>query len=96
MAAGANVVANVATLVNTAVMTSVTAVMGDYHQIDAITQAYIYSDRDEIASVFTRSEDQADTAAYNIANFERSVFPGAENTAAEKCRFSPPRGASAY
>lgn len=76
MAAGANVVANVATLVNTAVMTSVTAVMGDYHQIDAITQAYIYSDRDEIASVFTRSEDQADTAAYNIANFERSVFPG--------------------
>jgi len=83
VAAGANVVANVATLVNTAVMTSVTAVMGDYHQIDAITQAYIYSDRDEIASVFTRSEDQADTAAYNIANFERSIFPGAENTAAE-------------
>ena len=57
VAAGANIVANVATLVNTGVMTSVTAVMGDYHQIDAITQAYIYSDRDEISSVFTHSED---------------------------------------
>ncbi|MCZ7886936.1 MULTISPECIES: hypothetical protein [Agrobacterium] len=80
VAAGANVVANIATLVNTGVMTSVTAVMGDYHQIDAITQAYIYSDRDEIDSVFTRAEDQAATAAFNIASFERSVYPGAENT----------------
>jgi hypothetical protein len=80
VAAGANIVANIATLVNTGVMTSVTAVMGDYHQIDAITQAYIYSDRDEIDSVFTRSEDQAATAAFNIASFERSVYPGAENT----------------
>ncbi|MCZ7487209.1 hypothetical protein [Rhizobium rhizogenes] len=83
IAAGANVVANIATLVNTGVMTSVTAVMGDYHQIDAITQAYIYSDRDEISSVFTHSEDQAATAAYNIASFQRSVYPGAENTAAD-------------
>ncbi|CUX63566.1 hypothetical protein G3A56_18325 [Rhizobium oryzihabitans] len=81
VAAGANIVANVATLVNTGVMTSVTAVMGDYHQIDAITQAYIYSDRDEISSVFTHSEDQAATAAYNIASFERTVYPGAENAA---------------
>lgn len=80
VAAGANIVANIATLVNTGVMTSVTAVMGNYHQIDAITQAYIYSDRDEIASVFTRSEDQAATAAFNIASFERSVYPGAEST----------------
>ncbi|CUX60909.1 MULTISPECIES: hypothetical protein [Agrobacterium] len=83
VAAGANVVANIATLVNTGVMTSVTAVMGDYHQIDAITQAYIYSDRDEISSVFTRSEDQAETAAYNIASFQRSIYPGAENAAAD-------------
>ncbi|MGP4668252.1 hypothetical protein [Agrobacterium pusense] len=83
VAAGANVVANIATLVNTGVMTSVTAVMGDYHQIDAITQSYIYSDRDEISSVFTRSDNQAETAAYNIASFQRSVFPGAENTATD-------------
>ena len=46
--------------------------------IDAITQAYIYSDRDEIDSVFTRSDDQAATEAFNIASFERSVYPGAE------------------
>ncbi|MBO0133290.1 hypothetical protein [Agrobacterium burrii] len=83
IAAGANVVANIATLVNTGVMTSVTAVMGDYHQIDAITQAYIYSDRDDISSVFTHSEDQAATAAYNIASFQRSVYPGAEHSAAD-------------
>lgn len=83
IAAGANVVANIATLVNTGVMTSVTAVMGDYHQIDAITQAYIYSDRDDISSIFTHSEDQAATAAYNIASFQRSVYPGAEHSAAD-------------
>ncbi|MDH7802036.1 MULTISPECIES: hypothetical protein [unclassified Rhizobium] len=81
IAAGANIVANIATLINTGVMTSVTAVMGDYHQIDAITQAYVYSDRDKIDSVFTQSEDHAATAAYNIANFVRSVYPGAENAA---------------
>lgn len=80
VAAGANVVANIASVINTGVMTSVTAVMGDYHQIDAITQAFIYSDRDEIGSVFSHSEDQAATAAYNIASFERSVYPSAEDT----------------
>ncbi|MCZ7859240.1 hypothetical protein O9X81_21810 [Agrobacterium salinitolerans] len=90
VAAGANVVANIATLVNTGVMTSVTAVMGDYHQIDAITQAYIYSDRDEIDSVFTRAEDQAATAAFNIASFERSVYPGAENTENNQDNGEPP------
>ncbi|MDP9758656.1 hypothetical protein EXN24_12880 [Rhizobium rhizogenes] len=79
VAAGANVVANIATLVNTAVMASVTTVMGDYHQIDAITQAYVYSDRDEVDSVFTQSEDHDATAAYNIATFSRSVYPGAES-----------------
>lgn len=83
IAAGANVVANVATLINTGVMASVTAVMGNYHQIDAITQAYVYSDRDDISSVFTHSEDQAATAAYNIASFQRSVYPGAEHNAAD-------------
>ncbi len=81
VAAGANVVANIATLVNTGVMTSVTAVMGDYHQIDAITQAYIYSDRDEVSSVFSRSADQGATVAYNIAGFERTAYPGAEAAA---------------
>ncbi len=81
VAAGANVVANIASVINTGVMTSVTAVMGDYHQLDAITQAFIYSDRDEIASVFTPSEDQVATAAFNIATFERTVYPGAEETA---------------
>ncbi|KQO77613.1 hypothetical protein [Rhizobium sp. Leaf262] len=71
--AGANVVANIVSVVNTGVMSPVMAVMGDYHQIDAITQSYIYSDRDEIGSSFAR-EDHAATVANNIASFQRSVF----------------------
>lgn len=74
--AGANLVANIASVVNTAVISSVTAVMGDYHQVDAITQVYVYSDNDNIASVF-HSADSAESAgvtAYNIASFERDTF----------------------
>ncbi len=75
--AGANLVANMASVVNTAVISSVTAVMGDYHQIDAITQVYAYSNNDDIASVFQSSADSnagAGTAAYNIASFERDAY----------------------
>ncbi|WP_313612223.1 hypothetical protein [Agrobacterium sp.] len=77
VATGANVVANVATLTNTGVMAPVMAVMGDYHQIDAITQAYIYSDRDEIDTALTTSENHTATAAYNIASFERGTYENA-------------------
>lgn len=79
VAAGANIVANVATITNTGVMAPVTAVMGDYHQIDAITQAYIYSDRDEIDAALTTSENHTATAAYNIATFERGTYEHAPN-----------------
>jgi hypothetical protein len=72
--AGANLVANIASVVNTAVISSVTAVMGDYHQVDAITQVYVYSDNDSIASVFHSSADATGVTAYNIASFERDTF----------------------
>jgi len=75
--AGANLVANIASVINTAVISSVTAIMGDYHQIDAITQVYAYSNDDDIASMFHSSADAADDAgvtAYNIASFERSTY----------------------
>ncbi|MET0173419.1 MAG: hypothetical protein ABW206_13560 [Agrobacterium vaccinii] len=74
VAAGANVVANIVSVVNTGIMAPVTAVMGDYHQIDAITQSYVYSDRDEIGSSFTTHEDHAATVANNIAAFQRSTY----------------------
>lgn len=74
VAAGANVVANFVALTNTGVMATVSAVMGDYHQIDTITQSYVYSDRDEIASVFSPSQNHMATVANNIATFERSVY----------------------
>lgn len=84
VAAGANIVANVATLVNTGVMTSVTAVMGDYHQIDAITQAYIYSDRDEISSVFT---------CLRIRQRQQPIISPASSAPSTPARKTPPQTA---
>ncbi|NEH74224.1 hypothetical protein [Rhizobium leguminosarum] len=75
--AGANLVVNVASVINTGVITSVTAVMGNYHQVDAISQAFVYSDNDEIASTLhssDRSGEAAETIAKNIALFEHSTF----------------------
>ena len=75
--AGANLVVNVASVINTSVITSVTAVMGNYHQVDAISQAFVYSDNDEIASTLhssDRSGEAAETIAKNIALFEHSTF----------------------
>ncbi|NKL58643.1 hypothetical protein [Rhizobium leguminosarum] len=75
--AGANLVVNVASVINTSVITSVTAVMGNYHQVDAISQAFVYSDNDEIASTLhssDRSGEAAGTIAKNIALFEHSTF----------------------
>jgi hypothetical protein len=81
VAAGANVVANILTLTETAIMAPVMAVMGDYHQIDAITQVYVYSDRDEIDQALSptgNANHAASTVAFNIAAFEHSQY---ENTA---------------
>lgn len=90
--AGANLVANIVSVVNTAVISSVTAVMGDYHQIDAITQVYAYSDNDDIASVFHSSADAAESAgvdAYNIAGFERSTVQHDQPQAAADAHGDP-------
>ncbi|MGO7338251.1 hypothetical protein [Rhizobium leguminosarum] len=87
--AGANLLVNVASVINTGVIASVTAVMGNYHQIDAISQAFVYSDNDEIASTLHssgHSADDAGTVAKNIALFEHSTFEAsshADNDAVE-------------
>ncbi|MFP3545823.1 hypothetical protein SB748_20340 [Rhizobium sp. SIMBA_035] len=73
VAAGANVLANIVAITDTAVISSVTAVMGNYHQIDAISQSYVYSDHDHIDSMFDTSGSAA-TVAKNIASFQRSVY----------------------
>ncbi|MET3854604.1 hypothetical protein [Rhizobium sp. OAE497] len=73
IAAGANVLANIVQITDTSVISSVTAVMGNYHQIDAITQSYIYSDHDDFGGVFNKSQSAA-TVANNIASFQRSVY----------------------
>ncbi|MGO7565179.1 hypothetical protein ACC754_39055, partial [Rhizobium johnstonii] len=58
-------------------ITAVTEVMGNYHQVDAISQAFVYSDNEEIASTLhssDRSGEAAETIAKNIALFENSTF----------------------
>ncbi|MDC9836510.1 hypothetical protein [Rhizobium binxianense] len=75
--AGANVVVNVAAVINTGVIASVTAVMGDYHQIDAVSQSFVYSDNDEIDAALRssgHSAEEAGTIAKNIAVFQQSTF----------------------
>jgi hypothetical protein len=73
VAAGANVLANIVSITDTSIIASVTAVMGNYHQIDVITQSYVYSDQDCIGSAFNRDDSSA-TVANNIAAFQRSVY----------------------
>jgi hypothetical protein len=84
VAAGANLVANIVAITNTGIIAPVTAVMGDYHQIDAITQSYVYSDRDQISSTFSTHEDHAATVANNIATFQRTVWgEGTESSSSD-------------
>lgn len=82
IAAGANVVVNIASFTTTGVITPVMSVMGNHHQIDVITQAYVYSDNDTDAFAPSgcdngwNSDDNshASTVAINIAAFDRTTF----------------------
>ncbi len=70
--AGTNVVANVASVVGTAAAAPVTAVMGDYHQIDVISQSYVYADRDTLDGAISGTcATMTTTVALNIASFGR-------------------------
>lgn len=74
VAAGANVLANEFSLVNTGVITPVTAVMGNYQQVDSIVQSWVYSDRDTVDDVVTKASDDHSTIAENIASFARTNY----------------------
>lgn len=79
VASGANVVANIVSVVNTGVLTPVLAVMGNYHQVDAITQSYVYSDHDDVDASFSQ-ENHGQTVANNIANFQRTDLGESSDT----------------
>lgn len=69
--AGGNLLMNEISIVNAGMGTSVLAVQGNYHQLDAIIQINLYSDHDTVLGapdslVF----GGASTAAYNVASFE--------------------------
>lgn len=74
--AGANIVANIVSIVETGVIAPVTAVMGGYHQIDVISQSYAYADGDKLDKVLRENsaESASRTVAMNIANFGREAF----------------------
>lgn len=90
VAAGANVVANIVSIVETSVMSSVTAVMGNYYQVDAITQAYVYNDQagSPLNSGHHSAMDGPETVANNIAQFERSEYgAGSDDSDADSLIF---------
>ncbi|WP_312367629.1 hypothetical protein [Ensifer sp.] len=74
--AGANIVANIVSIVETGIIAPVTAVMGSYHQIDVISQSYAYADNDRLDRVLSENSAEAAsrTVAMNIANFGRETF----------------------
>ncbi|MBP1887554.1 hypothetical protein [Sinorhizobium mexicanum] len=74
--AGANTVGSFASIVSGSAAASVTVVMGDYHQIDVISQSYVYADNGKVNGSFAESAHEAvsQTIAMNIANFEHHDF----------------------
>jgi hypothetical protein len=74
---GGNEVVNVASVVNTGIISPVMAVMGDYHSVDAISQVYTYADHDKVQGLLDNDESSPNSAATigkNIASFEHSQF----------------------
>ncbi|MDK1375430.1 MULTISPECIES: hypothetical protein [unclassified Sinorhizobium] len=74
--AGANTVGSFASIVSASAAASVTVVMGDYHQIDVISQSYVYADNDKVNGSFAEGAQEAvsQTIAMNIANFGHHNF----------------------
>jgi hypothetical protein len=74
---GANVVANLAGIVDTNMITPLMAVMGDYHSINSISQTYIYSNSDKVDGLSgdgANSVTNAPTIGKNIAIFAHDQF----------------------
>lgn len=89
--AGANLVANIAAFTDTGIISPVMSVMGDYHQIDVITQAWVYSDDDTVDPAFASStEKEAGTVAMNIASFNRDSFVTPDQDGGENASGAPP------
>ncbi|TCL69522.1 hypothetical protein [Rhizobium sp. BK251] len=83
--AGANFVINIASTVETGTIAPVMAVMGNYHQIDVISQVYVYSDDDKIDDCLTKNDATSTSAAtmgMNIAIFERGQYEASHDAGA--------------
>ncbi|HEY4203120.1 MAG TPA: hypothetical protein VGM83_21415 [Devosiaceae bacterium] len=80
--AGANLMVNEATVINAGLTTTILAVLGDYHQTDAIIQTNAYSDVDAVTpNLAAIAGDAASTTAQNIATFEHQTSSVQDDTA---------------
>jgi hypothetical protein len=74
---GANVVANIAQVIDTNVAAPVMAVMGDFHTANAISQVFVYADHATIDGILNDSANSvtsAQTVGKNIAIYAHTQF----------------------
>ena len=90
--AGGNTLANIALLKSHWLSGLVTAVLGDYVEVNAITQANVWSDCDSIGSSLNGWTLNADkvTEAFNIASFKRIDMTDSASPVADDAGF--PKG----
>lgn len=81
VAAGANVSANIVNLTDVGIVSPVLSVMGDYHQLNVISQSYVYSDHgsllhdsgsDGSSDALTDPFHSLGTTSINLATFTHS------------------------
>jgi hypothetical protein len=82
--AGGNLLTNVAVGLETGVLSHVSAVMGNYYHINAITQSYVYSDQDTVTGSDGVSRPGSTTVAMNIATFAQEQVPQNERTTTDE------------
>lgn len=82
--AGGNLLVNEAVMFNGGLTSSVIAVAGDVHQLDAIIQVNAYIDGDTVDAGFPGSQHNplASTAAYNVASIVQDVLASTDTAAA--------------
>ncbi|MFD1745459.1 hypothetical protein ACFSE1_08315 [Rhizobium helianthi] len=98
VAAGANVSANIVNLTNVGIVTPTLTVMGDYHQLNVISQSYVYSDHDSIShpaggdsrqDVLSDPYQSLGTTSLNVASFSQSQW-GSSGSQSESSREDEP------
>lgn len=82
LSSGGNTLVNTAQIANQWTAAHVMAAVGDYHQLDAITQVNVYADQDAIGTMLNSWQlgESDPTQAFNIAMFKQTDL-GPQHTA---------------